>query len=51
MMNLFGVSSIEKLKEVVGKCVDNDSMQYSGSWRVAPVILNYIKVKEIGSLN
>lgn len=51
MMVLFGVSSIEELKEVVGRCVYDDRMKYSGSWDAAPAILNSIKVDEIGILN
>lgn len=51
MMVLFGVSSLEELKGVVGKCVYDSRMKYSGSWDAAPAILNYIKVDEIGTLN
>lgn len=51
MMILFGVSSLEELKCVVGKCVYDSSMKYSGSWDAAPAILNYIRIDEIGTLN
>ena len=51
MMVLFGVSSLEELKGVVGKCVYDSRMKYSGSWDAAPAILSYIKVDEIGILN
>lgn len=51
MMLLFGVSSIEELKDVIGKCVYDRRMNYSGSWNAAPAILNDIKVDEIGTLN
>ena len=51
MMVLFGVSNLEQLKEVVGKCVYDSRMKYSGSWDAAPAILSYIKVDEIGILN
>ena len=51
MMVLFGVSNLEELKDVVGKCVYDSRMKYSGSWDAAPAILNYIKVDEIGILN
>lgn len=51
MMVLFGVSSLEELKSVVGKCVYNREMKYSGSWDAAPAILSYVKVEEIGTLN
>lgn len=51
MMVLFGVSSLEELKGVVGKCVYDSRVKYSGSWDAAPAILNYIKVDVIGTLN
>lgn len=51
MMLLFGVDSIDALKEVVKKCTFDEKMKYSGSWDAAPAILNYIKVEEIGTLN
>ena len=51
MMVLFGVSSLEELKSVVGKCVYDREMKYSGSWNAAPAILSYVKVEEIGTLN
>lgn len=51
MMVLFGVNSIEELKKVVGKCVFDNGMKYSGSWDAAPAILSCIKVDEIGTLN
>ena len=51
MMVLFGVDSIEELKRVVGKCVYDNGMKYSGSWDAAPAILSCIKVDEIGTLN
>lgn len=51
MMILFGVDSIDALKEVIKKCTFDEKMKYSGSWDAAPAILNYIKVEEIGTLN
>jgi len=51
MMALFGVDSLEELKESVSKWTFNDKMKYSGSWDVAPAILNCIKVEDIGTLN
>lgn len=51
MMTLFGVNNIEELKGVVGKCVYDSKMRYSGGWDAAPAILNSIKVEEIGMLN
>ena len=41
----------EELKDVVGKCVYDNRMKYSGSWDAAPAILNCIKLDEIGTLN
>lgn len=51
MKELFGVKNIEELKDVVGKCVYDNRMKYSGSWDAAPAILNCIKLDEIGTLN
>jgi hypothetical protein len=36
---------------VVGKCVYDSKMKYSGSGDAAPAILSYVKVDEIGTLN
>lgn len=51
MKVLFGVDSLDSLKVAVGKCTFDDDMKYSGSWDVAPAILNCIKVEDIGTLN
>lgn len=51
MMILFGVDNIEDLKTVVGRCIYDDKMKYSGSWDAAPAILNCIEVEDIGTLN
>lgn len=51
MMVLFGVDSLDKLKEVVKRCTYDDTMKYSGSWDAAPAILNCIKVEDIGTLS
>lgn len=51
MMVLFGVSTIEALKDVVGKCVYDHRMIYPGGFDAAPAILNCIKVDEIGTLH
>ena len=51
MMQLFGVDSIENLKAVVGKCIFDEKMMYSGAWDAAPAILSYIKIEDIGTLN
>lgn len=51
MMTLFGVDSLDDLKVAVGKCTFDNRIKYSGSWNAAPVILDYIKVEDIGTLN
>ena len=51
MFALFGVSSIDELKVSVSKCLRDPSMKYNGSFDVAPAILSYISLDEIGSLN
>lgn len=51
MMLLFGVDSLDDLKAAVGKCTFDENTSYFGRWYAAPVILNYIKVEEIGTLN
>lgn len=48
---LFGVSTIEELKNAVSKCVGDREMRYSGSFDSAPAILSCIKLDEIGSVN
>lgn len=50
MMLLFGVESIEELKTIIQKCTHDSKMKYSGSWDVAPAILDCIKIDEIGSV-
>mgnify|MGYP005882030751 FL=1 len=51
MLILFGVDSIEELKNVISNCVYDQDMKYNGSFDAAPVILNYIKVEDIGIYN
>ncbi len=51
MFTLFGVSSIEELKNAISKCVPDNKMKYSGAFDFAPSILNCIKVDEIGTIN
>lgn len=51
MKVLFGADSLERLKDIVGKCTFDSEMKYSGRWNAAPAILNCIKVEEIGTLN
>ena len=51
MLILFGIDSIEELKNVISNCVYDQDMKYNGSFDAAPVILNYIKVEDIGIYN
>ena len=51
MLILFGVENIEELKSVIGRCIYDNQVKYSGSFDAAPAILNSIKVDEIGILN
>ncbi len=51
MFILFGVNSIDELKERVSKCQREREMGYNGSFDCAPAITNCIKVEEIGELN
>ncbi|MEN2775577.1 hypothetical protein ABCY62_11140 [Acetivibrio clariflavus] len=51
IMPLFGVSTIEELKNIISKCVSDRSARYRGSFETAPVILDSIKLNEIGTLN
>ena len=51
MMVLFGVDSLDELKEVVKRCTYDDKMKYIGGWDAAPAILNCIKVEDIGTLS
>lgn len=51
MCVLFGVSSIEELKQGISKCKFNHEIGYRGAWESAPAILNFIKVEDIGTIN
>ena len=48
---LFGVTSIEGLKELVGKCAFDRNYRHRGSFDAAPNILNSINVEEIATMN
>ena len=50
IMPLFGVFSIEELKEKIGKCKIEREIRYSGSFESAPLILNSIKLDKIGTV-
>lgn len=51
MFDLFGVSTVEELKDAVKNCTFNPNMKYNNSFTSAPAILNYIKLEDIGSMN
>ena len=51
MFELFGVNSIDTLKEKLKNCIAKRDMQYTGSFRSAPAILACVKLEEIGSMN
>lgn len=51
VLALFGVNSIDQMKELIkGSTTDRD-MKYSGAWECAPGILSSIKLDEIGTMN
>ena len=51
MFDLFGVDSIESLKEKISKCTYDREMRYNGSFDAAPAILSLIKLDDIGTVN
>lgn len=51
MFELFGVKTIDELKETLKNCVMDREMRYNGSFDAAPAILNCVKLDEIGSMN
>lgn len=51
MFSLFGVSTIDELKNAVSKCTTERDMRYNGSFDSAPAILSCIKLEDIGSVN
>lgn len=51
LFELFGVTSLNQLKDAIAKCEPDKKMKYSGSWNYAPAILNSIQIDEIGTVN
>lgn len=51
MFDLFGVTTVDELKERISRCEINKDIRYRNLYKVAPVILNYIKIDEIATLN
>lgn len=50
MYVLFGVTTIEELKEALKNCQTDKDMHYQGSFDRAPGILSYIELEDIGSV-
>ena len=48
---LFGVTSIDELKLLIANCKIDRDFRYTGDFNVAPSILKYIKLEEIGYFN
>ena len=48
---LFGVSTVEELKETIKNSTVDHSMKYNSVWDCAPSILTSINFEEIGTLN
>lgn len=51
VMPLFGVKTIEELKEAVNRNKPDPNVRHEGAWEEAPTILDSIKLDEIGSIN
>jgi predicted CopG family antitoxin len=51
MFLLFGVDSIEKLKEAISHCTYERDMRYNGCFEAAPSILSLIDLEKIGTVN
>ncbi len=50
-MPLFGVNTIDELKDKISSCKINQELRYKYAFDVAPVILSSISEEEIGSIN
>lgn len=48
IMDLFGVETIDALKDRISKCTIEKDMKYIGAFSSAPCILNSINIEEIG---
>lgn len=51
LLPLFGVESIEKLKEILSQLKTDDQIRYQNSFDFAPNIINCISVEEIATVN
>ena len=50
IMPIFGVSTIDELKERISKCVYDREYHYSGAYGAASAILTWVKLEDIGTL-
>lgn len=51
IMPLFGVSTIEALKERLSRCISDREVRYNGNcWKSASAILDIVKLDEVGRL-
>lgn len=50
IMPIFGVNTIDELKERISKCVYDREYHYSGAYPAASAILTWIKVEDIATL-
>lgn len=48
MLDLFGVETIDMLKDRISKCTFEKDMKYIGAYRTAPNILSSINIEDIG---
>lgn len=51
IMPLFGVKTIEELKQAVERNTPDRGMRHDGAFESAPIILNSVKLDEIGGIN
>ena len=51
IMPLFGVSTMEALKERLSRCISDREVRYNGNcWESASAILDIVKLDEVGVL-
>lgn len=50
IMPIFGVATVEELKERISNCKYDESYRYTGSWDAAIAILNCVQLNEIATL-
>lgn len=47
---LFGVTSIDQLKQIISTCGYDENVCYREAFSSAPAILNYINLEDIGTM-